>query len=86
MSDGIPLIDKADVKEEGPGIEKTSISFFLHALTNKYPGSLIQGVPASVIRAISLPDSNKLIILSHCFDSLKSVSYTHLTLPTILLV
>ena len=64
-------IDNPEIKDEGPGIEKTSICFFLHSLTNKYPGSLIQGVPASVTRAILLPDSNSLIILTYCFDSFK---------------
>ena len=45
-------IDIADDKAEAPGIALILIPFFLASNTNCDPGSLIPGVPASVINAI----------------------------------
>ena len=40
----------------GPGRQLISIPFFIDSLTIKNPGSDIEGVPASYINEICLPD------------------------------
>ena len=57
-----PEADKAVIKALGPGIGVTSISSFFACFTKKYPGSLIRGVPASLIRAIDFPECISSII------------------------
>ena len=43
---------KLAIGAEGPGIENTLISFFIHFFTRSEPGSETIGVPASEIMAI----------------------------------
>jgi len=47
---------KAKMMEHGPGNELTSISFSIHRLTSRYPGSDIVGVPASETSVILNPN------------------------------
>ncbi len=65
-----PLIEKAAVVADGPGIGLTFISFFMHSLINIFPGSEIVGVPASAINETILFDFKILIIFSRFFFSL----------------
>ena len=51
---GKPDCIKAGMIEVAPGKQNILILFSFALLTNKYPGSLIPGVPASEIRAILL--------------------------------
>ena len=57
-SDGNPEFTSAGTNAVGPGRDSTSILFSMQALTIRNPGSEIPGVPASVINAIDIPDSN----------------------------
>ena len=50
-----PEADNAVIKALGPGIGTTSIPSFFAVETRTNPGSLIRGVPASLIRATCLP-------------------------------
>lgn len=56
--------------EEAPGRELTSISFSIHRLTNRYPGSEIVGVPASETRVILKPSFSNPISLINRYSSL----------------
>ena len=58
---GMPDIDNAAVNEEGPGMVITLMPSLFAKCTIRYPGSLIQGVPASEIIAIETPFFNLLI-------------------------
>ena len=57
-----PDTDKAVTTALAPGIPITSILFSCASLINIYPGSDIQGVPASVTIAIFNPDFKSLIM------------------------
>ena len=57
------LVDKpeetrAEITEDGPGIGVTFIFFSIAFETNSYPGSEINGVPASEIMANEVPFFN----------------------------
>ena len=47
---GRPLFTNAGTKAVAPGKHSTLILFLIHSRTNKKAGSLIPGVPASVIK------------------------------------
>ena len=53
-----PLIETADVTEDGPGIGKISIFLSIHSLIKIVPGSEMHGVPASEIKDTINPLSN----------------------------
>ena len=55
LSVGKPLITRAVVAAQGPGIQTTLYPFLLAADTSSSPGSLMTGSPASDIRAMVLP-------------------------------
>ena len=50
-----PLFTNAGTKAVAPGKHSTLIFCLIHSLTNKKAGSLIAGVPASVMSANVLP-------------------------------
>jgi len=57
---GRPETESAAVTAEGPGMVMTLIPSFFAKFTTLYPGSLMQGVPASEIIAIESPEFNLL--------------------------
>ena len=59
-----PEADNAVIKALGPGIGTTSIPSFFAVETRTNPGSLIRGVPASLIRATCFPSLISAIIES----------------------
>ena len=67
LSQGNPEFTKAGTKAVAPGKHSTSISFSTQALTNKNPGSEIAGVPASLIKAMVIPNLIYLLLyLNFC--------------------
>ena len=51
----MPELTKAGTNAVAPGKQSTSMSFLIHSLTKRKPGSEIAGVPASEINAIDSP-------------------------------
>ena len=62
-----PLIEKAAVVADGPGIGTKFIFSFIHSLTKIFPGSEILGVPASDIKDTILFDFKISIIFLRFF-------------------
>ena len=58
---GIPEIEMAATAADGPGTAATRIPAAIAALTRRYPGSEIAGVPASVISATFSPRASRSI-------------------------
>ena len=56
LLEGNPLLTSAVVAAHGPGMQITSCPSALAADTSASPGSLIPGRPASLIKAIDLPE------------------------------
>ena len=63
LEDGIPLDTIAVNAAHGPGMQTIPIPCDLAYLTRFSPGSQILGIPASLARAIDLPELRALIIL-----------------------
>jgi hypothetical protein len=55
LSLGSPEFTRAGIRAVGPGSVSTGISFSIHVLISKNPGSEIPGVPASETSAIVCP-------------------------------
>ena len=54
--EGIPLTTRAVIAAQGPGMQIISIPLSFAFLTRSSPGSQMPGIPASLTRAIDLPD------------------------------
>ncbi|CCX47854.1 unknown [Bacteroides sp. CAG:927] len=70
LSHGSPELTNAGTKAVAPGSVSTPISCLLHSRDSRNPGSLMPGVPASVINAIFSPDKRREIIGSRVSCSL----------------
>ena len=69
----MPLPAKAVTGADAPGMAVTGMFFSRQALTIKYPGSEMTGMPASEISAISSPCCKKFRACSNFFSSLWSL-------------
>ncbi|SHY45590.1 Uncharacterised protein [Mycobacteroides abscessus subsp. abscessus] len=56
-STGSPETASAVVTADGPGRHVIGMPCLTHAATKRYPGSLIEGIPASVTTSTSYPAS-----------------------------
>ena len=67
FEDGRPLDTRAVIAAQGPGMQTTSSPAIFVCFTNSSPGSHIPGMPASLTRAIDLPELSKSIIFDIFF-------------------
>ena len=86
LEDGSPLDTIAVNAAHGPGIHTMPIPFDLAYLTKFSPGSQILGIPASLARAIDLPELRSLTILGILKEELCLLKLTRLFVNSNLLI